>query len=149
SWAPVFSHDGSKLLFVSDASNLVPGDTNGYTDVFVVTLGPPAYNGFGLTGDFNGDGKFDILWQNDGGQAGIWLMNGTTLVSATNVGPNPGPAWHVKGTGDFNGDGKSDILWQNADGSAGVWLMDGTNLVLGTNVGSNPGPAWHAMGAGD
>ena len=27
------------------------------------------------TGDFNGDGKSDILWQNDNGQAAIWLMN--------------------------------------------------------------------------
>ena len=26
--------------------------------------------------DFNGDGKADILWQNDNGQAAIWLMNG-------------------------------------------------------------------------
>ena len=28
--------------------------------------------------DYNGDGKSDILWQNDNGQASIWLMNGTT-----------------------------------------------------------------------
>ena len=27
-------------------------------------------------GDFNGDGKADILWQNDSGQAAVWLMNG-------------------------------------------------------------------------
>ncbi len=27
--------------------------------------------------DFNGDGKSDILWQNDDGTAAVWLMNGT------------------------------------------------------------------------
>ena len=28
------------------------------------------------TGDFNGDGKSDILWQNTDGTPAIWLMNG-------------------------------------------------------------------------
>ena len=27
-------------------------------------------------GDFNGDGKSDILWQNDNGAPAIWLMDG-------------------------------------------------------------------------
>ncbi|HUG61989.1 MAG TPA: hypothetical protein VMP03_09090, partial [Methylomirabilota bacterium] len=38
SGAPVFSHDGRWLAFESDASNLVDGDTNGVTDVFVLDL---------------------------------------------------------------------------------------------------------------
>jgi len=79
--------------------------------------------------DFNGDGKADILWQSDSGQAAVWLMNGTSVLSSANVGPNPGPTWHVKGAGDFNGDGKADILWQNDNGQAGVWLMNGTTKV--------------------
>jgi len=36
--APVFSPDGSKIAFLSDASNLVAGDTNGSRDVFVRNL---------------------------------------------------------------------------------------------------------------
>ena len=33
----------------------------------------------------------DILWQNDSGQAAIWLMNGTNVAkSAATVGSNPG-----------------------------------------------------------
>ena len=71
------------------------------------------------TGDFNFDGKADILWQNDDGTPGIWLMNGLTVLAAAPVGINPGPAWQVKGSGDFNSDGKADILWQNTDGTAG------------------------------
>ncbi len=35
SWAPAISGDGRYTVFLSDASNLVPGDTNGVTDVFV------------------------------------------------------------------------------------------------------------------
>ena len=96
-------------------------------------------------GDFNGDGKADILWQNDNGQAAIWLMNGTGLIGGANVGSNPGAAWQVHGTADFNGDGKADIEWQNADGTPAVWLMDGTNVVSGANAGANPGANWHVI----
>ncbi len=35
---PVFSPDGTKILFVSDADNLVAGDTNGVPDIFVKDL---------------------------------------------------------------------------------------------------------------
>jgi hypothetical protein len=101
------------------------------------------------TGDFNGDSHGDILWQDDKGQAGVWLMNGTTATAQTNVGANFGPTWHVIGSGDFNGDGKSDFLWQNDDGQAGVWLMSGTTPIAQTTVGANFGPTWHVIGAGD
>ena len=55
-------------------------------------------------GDFNGDSQSDILWQNDNGQAAVWLMDGTTIIGGDVVGPNPGPSWHVIDAGDFNGD---------------------------------------------
>ncbi len=38
SYAPSISADGRYVAFVSDASDLVPGDTNGATDVFVRDL---------------------------------------------------------------------------------------------------------------
>ena len=86
-------------------------------------------------GDFTGNGKSDILWQNTDGQAAIWLMNGATPTSEPLVAQNPGPDWHVVGTGDFNGDGKSDILWQNIDGQAAIWLMNGTTPTTEALVG--------------
>jgi hypothetical protein len=95
--------------------------------------------------DFNGDGKADILWQNDSGQAAVWLMNGLNILSGANVGSNPGAAWQVHGAADFNGDGKADIEWQNTDGTPAVWLMDATNVVAGANAGPNPGAAWHEI----
>ena len=52
----------------------------------------PSWKAIG-TGDFNGDGHSDILWQNTKGQAGIWEMNGTNVISAAAVGFNPGPSW--------------------------------------------------------
>ncbi|XUJ36485.1 VCBS domain-containing protein [Bradyrhizobium japonicum] len=39
---PGFSADGTKLVFESSASNLVPGDTNGTSDIFVKEIGMPS-----------------------------------------------------------------------------------------------------------
>ena len=33
------------------------------------------------TGDFNGDGKSDILWRDTSGNVAIWEMNGTTILN--------------------------------------------------------------------
>jgi hypothetical protein len=38
------------------------------------------------------DGHSDILWQNTGGQAEIWEMNGTKVIGMAPAGPNPGPS---------------------------------------------------------
>jgi len=123
----------------------------------------------GRENDFDGDGKADILWQHDSGQAGIWFMDGQNLTGSAEVGPNPGAAWHVKGADDFNGDGKAAILWQHENGQATIWLIDGQNLIgagaVGPNpgiwfmdgqnltgsaaVGPNPGAAWHVTGDAD
>jgi hypothetical protein len=103
------------------------------------------------TGDFNGDGHGDILWQNDNGSVVDWLVNasGTGLIGGTVLG-NPGPSWHAVATGDFNGDGHSDILWQNDNGTVVDWLVNasGTGLIGGTVLG-NPGPSWHVVATGD
>jgi hypothetical protein len=94
------------------------------------------------SGDFNGDGFSDVLWQNDDGSVAIWEINGTTITGAAVVG-NPGPSWHAKGSGDLNGDGRADILWQNSRGAVAVWEMNGAS-VLAAAVIANPGPTWHA-----
>ena len=41
-----------------------------------------------------------IKFENDNGQALMWVLNGTTLVGSANLG-NPGPSWHIKASGDF------------------------------------------------
>jgi len=52
-------------------------------------------------GDFNADGKADILWQNDNGQAAIWLMDGLNTITEHAVGTSPGSEWHVISNQDF------------------------------------------------
>jgi len=43
----------------------------------------------------NSDIKSDLLWQNDNGQAAVWLIDDLNVVSGVTVGPNPGPDWHL------------------------------------------------------
>src|SRR5262249_17627638 len=64
------------------------------------------------TGDFNGDGKSDILWRDTSGNVAIWLMNGAQVTQSAGVGSAP-TSWSIAETGDFDGDGKSDLLWQD------------------------------------
>ncbi|WP_107383005.1 FG-GAP repeat domain-containing protein [Streptomyces agglomeratus] len=84
-------------------------------------------------GNFNGDGKDDILWQNsDTHETQIWFMNGhkrtgrATVVDENGDRTVVGHPWNIVGAGNFNGDGKDDILWQNSDThETQIWFMNG------------------------
>src|SRR5499427_8933105 len=112
-------------------------------------------------GDFNGDGRADVLWFNAAtGELGEWLLDGQANVIATAIlwlpcGSGCSPPWQVVGVGDFNGDGHADVLWFNADtGELGEWLLDGQANVMATSIlslpcGSGCSPPWQVVGAGD
>jgi hypothetical protein len=52
------------------------------------------------TGDLDGDGKSDLIFQNISGQGAAWTMNGFVPLTTTTFGPNPGTSWHIMaGTG--------------------------------------------------
>jgi sRNA-binding regulator protein Hfq len=100
-------------------------------------------------GDFDGDGKADILWRNDAtGDVAIFLMNGLTIADSRVV-TTINSAWSIVGAGDFDGDGKTDILWHNAaTGEVAIFLMNGS-AILGSRVVSTINPAWSIVGVGD
>ena len=50
------------------------------------------------TGDFNLDGKSDILWRDTNGNTAIWFMNGMTPSSTSNIGGNLPTRWTVQST---------------------------------------------------
>src|SRR5262249_59499703 len=75
------------------------------------------------TADFDGDNKDDVLWQNDNGQAAIWLMDGLQIKSGYNVAGTAanGPGWHIISARDMNHDSRADILFQNDNGQVALW----------------------------
>jgi hypothetical protein len=50
------------------------------------------------TGDFDGDGKSDILWQDTSGNVAMWFMNGAQVRQSAGVGNVP-TVWSVQGAG--------------------------------------------------
>ena len=100
-------------------------------------------------GDFDGDGKADIVWRNGTtGQVAIWLMNGMAISASGSSGFVP-TAWKIKGVGDFDGDGKADILWRHdTTGQVSIWLMNGMTISASGSSGFVP-TAWKIKGVGN
>jgi hypothetical protein len=102
---------------------------------FIATVPSPWF--VAGTGDFNGDGKADIVWSNGSGNTSVWLMSSTSILSTGNFYL---PGWSVAQTGDYNGDGKSDLLWRDGSGNTYIWFMDGTAIGSVGYVATVPNP---------
>src|SRR5215218_9846722 len=103
------------------------------------------------TGDFNGDGKTDLLFQNDLTHGiAIWQMDGTAVTAAGLAGTVTASAgWRLASQGDFNGDHKTDLLFLNdATNGVAVWQMDGTQITAAGLAGTLQS-GWHFATAGD
>jgi hypothetical protein len=102
------------------------------------------------TGDFNGDGKPDIVTTNATGPT-IRFMNGTNKISDVPLTNNP-PTLEaqVVGVGQFTGGEQADILWRDyTTGSNFVWVMQGTNVLGTTNLAKQGDVNWQVQGVGD
>lgn len=100
------------------------------------------------SGDFNGDGKDDILWSDGSGNVSVDLMNGTSILSTILSGNLTSGV--IKGAGDYNGDGKADILWSNSsNGDLKVNLTTGTTLASASLIFPTVPSGWDVKASGD
>jgi hypothetical protein len=104
----------------------------------------PGWNLVGL-GDFNGDGRGDLLWQN-GGIFTEWQSTGNGFTPNVYVG-GVSSGWGLAGIGDFNGDGRTDLIWQNG-GTFTEWQSTGNSFTPNVYVGG-VSAGWALAGVGN
>jgi serralysin len=106
-------------------------------------------------GDFDGDGKSDILWRNTNGTLIDWTMNGSQVMSSQQVtlggsAVSLSSSWQIAQIGDFNGSGTSDILLRNTNGAMVEWSMNGAQIASSSQVTSQgspitPSASWNTL----
>lgn len=102
-------------------------------------------------GDFNGDGRDDIVFQEGSEGVAIWLSTSNPYVFAKGGAYLSGAGWDVIGTGDFNGDGRDDVLLRHSNGTITNWLGEANGGFHSNHeVAVYPlGNEWHIAGIGD
>jgi len=106
--------DGTFDVKPSFPNNGYPVDANGYRFI---------------SGDFNGDGKADLLHFIDPTHLRVWLSSGDGTFDIRPTFPNGGYDLSANNynfrTGDFNGDGRTDLMHLIDGNTIRIWLSNG------------------------
>ena len=98
-------------------------------------LSPSTWKVAGV-GDFNADGRSDILWKDElTGDVELWLTAGLYGYHSMPLAQGVVPAWRVANIGDYDGDGRADIFWRHDAGNVVVWRTRQYLTADGTNEG--------------
>jgi len=92
-------------------------------------------------GDFDGDGRADILWRHDNGAVSVWTSTGRSFAE-NQFNASAATNWSVAEVGDFNGDGLADILWRYTAGQISIWHSTGAGWAQNTYSDSSVGTDW-------
>jgi Tol biopolymer transport system component len=141
SFNPAISADGRLVAFASDATNLVPGDTNSVTDLFVRDLGSGSTSRVSVAADGSeGDGASFIAALDDAGRHLAFASHATNLVAgdANAVSDvfvrdlGTGTTVRVSVAPDGTGGDRTSLgPTLSGDGRVVAFFSDATNLVPG------------------
>jgi Tol biopolymer transport system component len=145
---PVISADGRHVAFTSGGGNLVPGDANGTSDVFVRDLdagttrlasvnaaGTGSGNGPSRNPALSADGRF-VAFESDAGDLAAGDGNGTTDVFFRDLQSGPTLLVSVNAAGTGSGNGISTVPTISADGSRVAFGSGASDLVPADTNGS-------------
>ncbi|MFA4969997.1 MAG: M10 family metallopeptidase C-terminal domain-containing protein [Sulfuritalea sp.] len=130
-------NDGTDTLFAVEHLQFGDGAVGLASRILERVASPAIWRVVDNRHDFNGDGTSDQWWEQSGGRAGIWVMDGTSPVAPQTVSTYTG--WSVTdATSDFNGDGKTDLAWHHVGGGTMQWI-NAVDLAAAQGIGSDAG----------
>ncbi len=100
-----------------------------------------------VKGDYNNDGRGDLLFRDAAGVLTAWYLNGTGAPQSVSFGTLPA-GWTIVGTSDFNGDRRTDLLIRHTNGTLTARLTTGTVTPQHVTL-AGVDPAWVVVGTGD
>lgn len=102
-------------------------------------------------GDFNGDGRDDILWRGDDGRISNWLSNanGSFTINDANAISSVLAASSMQGIGDFDGDGRDDLVTRDASGALALSFGTAAGGFLHAAPFAQVPADWQVAGIGD
>lgn len=152
-----FNGDGKKDLISRSAASgrlyLNPGNGDGTFGAGVqIGTGWAGYRDVFSPGDFNGDGKTDVIGNKTDGTLWLWPGNGTGgFGTAAQIGTNGWEVYDLFSPGDFNGDGKADVIGRRpSNGTLWMWPGTGSGTVSsGVQIGNGWENYAQLLGSGD
>jgi hypothetical protein len=141
----IMSLGGCNAIFGIHEHSYEPADASstdsGAPPIDATTDAAPAKPSWKIvgTGDFDRDGRPDILWQ--GEETRVWYMRGasrvghTTIVDANGTDASLGTVHEIVGTADFDDDGAPDILAVDpSSGELEVWYVRDAAIIRRVRV---------------
>ena len=140
--AGLFLHDNNLVGFESDGSNLVAGDTNNATDLFIKNLTTGAITrvsttsaGVQANGNSSGEGVTtddnQVFFDSDATNLTAGDTNNTSDIFVKNLTTGAVTAVSANAQGAVSNGLFSDLDWFATDGSKAIFDSDGSNLLKG------------------